>query len=406
MNFVVLIDWSQGGHNATYLQAFGVALGCLGSSVEYLVAPPLAVVLRDAETTGGGVDPEHVTAVEWPGFLPIRPRSWQISLRRRFFAGKIANALQGIRGRHPGASCTLFFTCLFEQDFDLAHRVAELTGLPWTFLYLHPYLFADPPSDRFVQRQVAEQVLRHPRLAGIATINEHLIEGIARFSAKPVIRFPEITDERLEPDHPLGLRYRQFARERALVATAGYLGAWKGVGFLARACLAMDPANFAFLFAGVMPLDTFGPEERGMVERCLAEAPHAIFHLARVPDGPPYNAILAASDVIFAAFENFPFSSNTLTKAALLRKPVIVSEGSLAATRVREFRLGVVVPYGDGPALIGAIESFSTPEQRETFARQARRDEYLALHGAARLEAAFRDLFDAPGGRAGMSASG
>jgi glycosyltransferase involved in cell wall biosynthesis len=311
------------------------------------------------------------------------------------FARRIAAAIGDIRARHLGSPCILFFSCLFEQDFDLACQVVNRTDLPWSFLYLHPYRFAEPSSEQYVTASTARRVLQHRNLVGIATMNEHVVERLSRFSGKPVITFPEITDQRMQPDHAAARRFRQFAQARTMVVTAGYLGAWKGVGWLARVCLAANPDRFAFLFAGPMALETYRKEDREVVERCLDSAPHALFHLARVPDGEPYNALFQAADVIFAAFENFPFSSNTLTKAALLRKPVIVSEGGLSAARVREFRLGAVVPFGDVDAVLGAIETFATEECRRAFEESARWRDYLELHGAARLEESFGAVFRA-----------
>jgi glycosyltransferase involved in cell wall biosynthesis len=394
---VILIDWSYGGHNTTHLLAFANTLARCRCEVEFVVSPTLGPSLRSA----GGCSEEStsiaITEVDWPGFVPIRPLFLQVRLRRIAFADRIASAVGAIKRCHPNVPCVLFFSCLFEQDFDLALRIADRTGLPWSFLYLHPYFFADRPTERFLNSATAGRLLNHRNLMGVATMNENVVQRVSGFSSKPVFAFPEITDHQVQRNHPLGNRFRDFARMRSLVVTAGYLGAWKGVGLLSRVCIAADADRFAFLFAGPMPLETFRPDDREAVERCLDGAPHALFHLARIPDGPPYNAILQSSDIIFAAFEDFPFSSNTLTKAALLRKPVIVSEGGLSAQRVREFNLGLVIPFGDVEAVLGAIESLGTEERRREFAMRARWDDYLALHGEERLEAAFRSLFGISG---------
>ncbi len=60
--------------------------------------------------------------------------------------------------------------------------------------------------------------------------------------------------------------------------------------------------------------------------------------------------MIDAADVVFCAFDDFPFSSNTLTKAAVFEKPVVVSEGYLMAERVRSYRTGEVVPQGNAEA--------------------------------------------------------
>ena len=64
---------------------------------------------------------------------------------------------------------------------------------------------------------------------------------------------------------------------------------------------------------------------------------------------------MAACDVLFGSYIDFPYSSNILAKSAVLQKPVIVSDGSLMAERVRRFRLGEIIPQEDPSAAAGAM---------------------------------------------------
>jgi hypothetical protein len=139
------------------------------------------------------------------------------------------------------------------------------------------------------------------------------------------------------------------------VLSIGHLRPNKGIINLAKVALNPAMGGIAFAFAGEIPWGMFDPADRESMERAIACAPSAIFHLARIPHEVEYNAIVCASDVIFAAYRNFPHSSGTLTKAAVFEKPLIVSEGHLMAKRVREFRMGEVVPQDDNEAIIQAI---------------------------------------------------
>lgn len=62
--------------------------------------------------------------------------------------------------------------------------------------------------------------------------------------------------------------------------------------------------------------------------------------MEKIPDESCFNALIAESDLIFAAYKQFTGSSNLLTKAAAFRKPVIVSRGLCMGRRVEQYGTG------------------------------------------------------------------
>jgi glycosyltransferase involved in cell wall biosynthesis len=129
------------------------------------------------------------------------------------------------------------------------------------------------------------------------------------------------------------------------------------------------------------------------MQNCLADAKNIWTHFVRIPDGPRLNGVLAACSALFAAYLDFPHSSNILTKAALLEKPVIVSEGSLMAERVRRFRLGELVPQGDVDATAAAI--FRITRDPASWIAQNNPDwaGYRSRHSFEALKGAFAEMF-------------
>jgi hypothetical protein len=106
------------------------------------------------------------------------------------------------------------------------------------------------------------------------------------------------------------------------------------------------------------------------------------------------NAVIAESDVVFAAYKDFPNSSNVLTKAAFFHRPIVVSDGYLMAERVRRHNLGEVVPEGNLDSLVSAVTRMTAPGYYKNLCTNARWDEYAADHSLTRLRAVMRDLVE------------
>jgi len=387
---VVLIDWSAGGHDATHFRAFVAALQALGCGVDGVVGQALRERMRAGATPLAEKDYARLQVVDYPAWIRgLRSIRLQLAVRRLRFARRIAVAVARIEKRNGRKADLVFFSSLFEDDLDLAQQAAKQIGRPWSFLNLHPYYFHPAHSRARLNAAAVQRCFAAPDLKAIATINEDVVAAIRSASGKPVVVFPEITDERVDPDHPLKRRVRAFAGDRTTVGIVSLLP-WKGVGLLARTCLCADPAKYAFLFAGEYHEANYSRDDAQAFAECLNQAPHALFHLARLPDGPVFNAALDSLDIIFCACENFPFSNNTLTKAALLRKPVIVSENCLSAERVQRHRLGRVVPFGQPEAVQAAIQEIAAGGGvADEDARS-----YLELHSDRALVAAFSTILN------------
>ena len=230
---------------------------------------------------------------------------------------------------------------------------------------------------------------QHPNLQSVAVLDEGAVDYMHRITGgRPVVVFPDLADESAPAPDGVARRLKEFAAGRPLVGALGHLQPTKGVTTLAQ--VALDPANrdLAFAFVGELMLGVFSPEERQLIDQ-LQGAPNVFTHFERVPDGPDFNALVQSCDILFAAYTNFPNSSNLLTKAALLERPVIVSDGYLMAERTREYGLGEVIPEGDAKALAVAIRALCDGAQHPGEKSQPQWKRYRETHSPARLTEAF-----------------
>jgi glycosyltransferase involved in cell wall biosynthesis len=241
-----------------------------------------------------------------------------------------------------------------------------------------------------------ERIFRSAKLHSIAILDEGATTALERLSGRPVVVFPDMTDEQAaEEPTPLTTKLRRFAAGAPIIGALGQLQYTKGVITLAR--LALDPANkdLCFVFIGEVVWQTFKPEDRVLLSSLKDRCANVYTHFERIADERLFNNAIQACDVVFAAYLDFPNSSGILTKAAVFRKPIIVSEGYLMAERVRKYQIGEVVPEGDVGATGLAIRGILMKEGVWSNERRPKWEEYHKEHSYQRLEASFTKLLSA-----------
>jgi glycosyltransferase involved in cell wall biosynthesis len=306
---------------------------------------------------------------------------------------RVPAAILAAERDHGRRASLIFFSCIFEEHASEILGITKLLNRAYSGLYLHPRQFHPSAARAPEEVKPLYKLLMHSRFQALATMNEDVGDKISEQLEKPVIVFPEITDEEHRPDHPLKHRLRKFAGSNPLVVLAGYMGRWKGAPLLARVSLMPDAADLCFAFVGILPMGAFSADNKKILEQCMNHSPNSLFHLGRVPDGECYNALVDAANVLFCAFEDFQFSSNTQTKAAIFERPVIVSEGHLMAERVRDYRLGEIIPQSDPIAALAAIRRITNDYSRWLRENQPRWTEYREAHSYQALKIAFKKLF-------------
>jgi glycosyltransferase involved in cell wall biosynthesis len=172
-----------------------------------------------------------------------------------------------------------------------------------------------------------------------------------------VYAMPEIADLRpAQPDHPQVAQILRDAEGRRMVGLLGNVTLRKGIlAFIKLAALAWTrQLPLFFAVAGDFSLNSCGAEFGIIDAACRAAPKNFRLYPKRLADGPEFNAHVAACDVVFAAYLNFPFQSNLLTKAAAFAKPVIVSQGFIMERRTIEYDLGLAVPQDDAEKALQA----------------------------------------------------
>ena len=235
-----------------------------------------------------------------------------------------------------------------------AFIVDTLFPVPWVGIWNGPEMLADPSPP--LRRKDRAFRARHCR--GVLVPDTSIRDGLGTLDPSlRVYAMPEIADLRpAQANHPQVAQISRDAEGRHIVGLLGNITLRKGIlSFIKLAALAWTRQRpIFFVAAGDFSLSSCGDEFDLIDEACRTAPKNFRLYPKRLADGPVFNAHVMACDVIFAAYHNFPFQSNLLTKAAAFAKPVIVSQGFIMERRTVEYDLGLAVPQDDAEKALQA----------------------------------------------------
>jgi glycosyltransferase involved in cell wall biosynthesis len=254
-------------------------------------------------------------------------------------------------------------------------------GYPWAGILFHPRLAKDPLARK-------EGYFRSSNARGGAFL---VPSAISTYSAAiQHLHFalvPDVADlEKPAAPPELSREILRRANGRSVVLQVGSIAAHKGISTLLDVIASADSSRFFFALVGEVYWESFG-EQRSRVESFFAQPPeNALVFPKYVQDERDYNGLILGCDVIYAVYKDFNSSSNSLTKAAGLGRPILVSDNTLMGDRVREFAIGSVAPEGDSRAIMEELNALAS-RPRDSFGFE----QYQQAHSLGALKSALSE---------------
>jgi hypothetical protein len=292
-----------------------------------------------------------------------------------------AEALSG----WPATLVFFLYLDMMNEDKEGRRSLDERLRRPWSGILFHPR-HEGRPGDRAPERYFAARTAR-----GAAFLNPHRIPPYtAAFPGRVFGLVPDVTDATTATQQPaMAAEFTRRAKGRTIVALIGSLTGDKGLTEFLQVIERADSSRFFFVIIGEVFWGSFGANEPA-IRRFVAEPPeHCFFHVGYVDDERQLNSMIAAADILYAVYPNQRDSANTLTKASILEKPLVVSEAHLMGERVRAFTLGATVRCGDTDETLSALArlreaprgSFGFAAYRQAHSIQALQDAFGAHVG-------------------------
>lgn len=382
-----------GGHHLTYLRYFTeclcgrvqdlVVISPLGEDLKRQIAPPAMDGLRCGR-------PLEVTQQVHFGLPGVFPNQVARSLK---YLRRARRSIEAVSGRETG---TIFFPTIYDHQAAALRLGDGWIGRPWSALYLNARQLYPQWRDRGKAATLFPPLRafcgRH--LKALAILDEALIDQFRSHGVRcPIVTFPDVTDPTpADPTLPLPKEIKRRAGGRTVVSLLGHLQKSKGMATFVRMTKLLPADEFFFVLAGEISWNTFSEPEVAFLRETLAPpAENLLVQEGHMQDGAAFNSLVEASDILFLAYEDFPNSSNMLTKAALFQRPVVTSTGYCMGRRTEQFRLGLTVPEANPEASAAAVRQLRTG----AFSLSPAWEEYRRRHDPAALREAFATLLDA-----------
>jgi hypothetical protein len=225
-------------------------------------------------------------------------------------------------------------------------------GSPWAGILFHPCCHSGGTG------QAPETYFSCGNARGAAFLNPACVPEYARrFPALRFAALPDVTEAEPSQGVPeLVRRIRERASGRTIVLLAGSISPHKGVVEFIDVILRANPRIFFFAIIGEVFWDAFPDHEERLRAFYAAPPENCLAQPGYIEDEREYNSVLSAADIIYAVYNEVRDSSNSLAKASMLEKPILVSDGELMGQRVARYRIGSSVRFGDIDGILAALE--------------------------------------------------
>ena len=397
MKTIALVDPLWGGHHPTYLKFFAKTLLELGHEVIVLCPAP-----EEVNQWIIGCCPE--LASNFHSFELHEPSPSQFSgrqLQARAMAvahwQRVAQSIQEISSKLGKAPDITFFAWL-DTSLGLIPAITDtIFPYPWSGLYFQPLYLRIPPKLRWMRHGILNplSVLKSSHCPVVAVLDEGIADKLQQKLNKPVVVLTDITDES-PPDMNFEIIKEIYAKAagRKIVGLLGSLDKRKGTLTLLEVSRQASDRWF-FVFAGRLAEPAFTAAELARIEEIVKANPdNCFFYWNSIPDGSGFNAVVQVCDVLYAAYENFPYSSNILTKGAIFQKPVIASKNYCMGERVEKFNLGYGIEGGSVSQCVSILERLHEELSTGNLSIQPNFEGYRHLHSIEQLISAFQKILE------------
>jgi len=402
---VALVEWYWMGHHPSYAVHLALAISKAGMDVVPFCANPADFQkrLNNSEYQrlkhSGKIHLANQiqragSRVNWPRrVIPIG--------RAVNHFGILGKQLRRWSQRNNKRIDQAFFCCVYDMDFEYFRYAEPLFRFPWAGLYFNSRFFRlpDTPIPYQARFSCPEKYFSLPSCTGVAVVDPRAVQAMKERIGmqKQVVLFPDFTDISLDctkAGENIGLasKIRRFAHGKPIISLVGHLQRTKGLLSFTKAACESSMQDITFFLGGEINWQEISEADKQWLLKAWEENPNIFSHFQRLSSEDVLNQVIAESDVIYTAYNDFPNSSNILTKAALLKRPVVVSEGHLMAELVRDYQLGEVVRDDDLANICQTLRTMLQPGYLDQLRQRACWQDYADLQSADRLPQAFQQL--------------
>ena len=397
MKTIVIVEILWNGHHPTYVNLFANILLQQGYQVVVLCPKPEEVSAyiqknipdKLQHLIADRLDDVSLPPMKLPGMGSLLPTFF----RWYTTASAIKKASQKFRF---DVHC-VFFSCLdifiYYTNSSLRSKfLCQLVEIIFPFKWIGLLLHTN--YDGAAINPDVYKIIKSKKCQAITVLNESSASKLENLGKK-IFVLPDIADDTFpDTNYSLAQQVKEKANGRSIIGLLGYLEKRKNLISLIEIAKRSIEKPYFFLFAGFFDENSFSPDEASTIIDFYQSNPsNCFFHFERIPLESQFNRLIDQCNVLYAVYENFPSSSNILTKAAIFQKPLLVARGYSMANNVKEFNLGISVDSNNLSEQMIALETLLDQDQFYKNIDQPKFEEYKRYHSIDNLKSIFNRLF-------------
>ena len=389
---ICLVDFRVTGHHPLYLSHFTKAFQSLGYEIDIYTAEveKCRELLLQALPT---LELSNTSFLHTNAATHTQKRKLGC---RSFF--KLIELQREIEQQEK-KSGTRYEIVFFAYLDDIAHADFKL-----------PYIFRTPFTKKFSGLLMAprEKTLERPAFPlsfFLTSIIERknadipelgiLVEDVQNEVSEKINRktvvYPDFcsTNQSKPHEFPLVERLLECKKDRLVSSLLGSIRSHKSIDLFLDCINNADPAKHFFVIAGKFAWHSFTSTQQELIKKVISTPPENILiHDDWLESEEMFDTIVQESDVLFAYYRGFKKSSNLLTKGAVYRVPVIVSDEYLMGERVRKYELGYSLSEPQ------VVDLYSQSEWKHFEYNEPLRSSYVKIHSVDRISDIFANLLN------------
>ncbi|PSB59041.1 glycosyltransferase family 1 protein [Chamaesiphon polymorphus] len=197
------------------------------------------------------------------------------------------------------------------------------------------------------QRFVAEKLFALASCKAVLTLHPAYLKFFRnRFHEDKFLALPEIIDVTIDKHYEVPEKIYHLAAGRKIISITGGLLPKRNLELFLKAAQNLDPERYFILAIGHWPQEYYTPTQIESIKALsLTLANNSCLKLGYyIAAEGEFNQLLTISDLIYLQYHNHSFSSNILTKAIFLRKPVIIGDNYIMKKVINKYDWAAIAP--------------------------------------------------------------
>lgn len=186
-------------------------------------------------------------------------------------------------------------------------------------------------------------LLKSKWCVSIGVLMQEAVPFMSRLIHKPVIEVPDVVSiPGVIQNISVGELIQNRAKDRFIIGIWGALEYRKGIREFLQMAMKLPSDQYLFVMGGQIDCNLLSAEDKQIFQQSTTGNLENLLIIDHWLTEDEFLSGIGSCDLIFAAYQDYRFTSGILGKTAAMGIPILVNDGYIMAKRVRDFKIGFV----------------------------------------------------------------